>query len=249
MVDRIACAISQTRSDREALDGGEVHVRGSVDAESVGLGVGTVAHDGRMPYEAVAAEDSSAVEQACRGILRQVISLRLPEGDALGNGVGGIAPGSDGVVGEDGAHEVGSRSGGLGNGPRSVLDQRSGDTDLDPVVDLVVGVDLSGQAVVDILVAGDDTVVLERRQGDVEVAPVVAALESDGVALHVSGLEHVVGPVHVGMSVIFELLAGSSTCKDHVVHPVLGVHDIQQPGDVLKRMLIVVEHAAASLLG
>ena len=249
VVDRISGAVSQTGSDRESLDGGEVHVCGTVDAESVGLGIGTVAHDGRVPDEAVAAEYGGAVEQAGRGILRQVISLRFPEGDALRNGVGGIAPGSDRVVGEDGTHEVGSRGGGLGNRSRHVLYQRSGDTDLDPVVDLVVGVDLTGQTVVDILVAGDDTVVLEGSQGDVEVAPVVAALESDGVTLHMSGLEHIVGPVHVGMSVILELLAGSCTCKHHIVHPVLGVHDIQESGDVLERVLIVVEHASASLLG
>ena len=77
--------------------------------------------------------------------------------------------------------------------------------DVEPVEELVIGIELGGEALVDILLALDDTVVVEDAQCCEDVSLVVAALHSN-VMLHApTVVEHLFIPVGVLTIVVVRL--------------------------------------------
>ena len=77
--------------------------------------------------------------------------------------------------------------------------------DVEPVEELVIGIELGGEALVDILLALDDTVVVEDAQCCEDVSLVVAALYGDVVLYTPTVVEHLFIPVGVLTIVVVRL--------------------------------------------
>ena len=77
--------------------------------------------------------------------------------------------------------------------------------DVEPVEELVIGIELCGEALVDILLAFDDTVVVEDAQCCEDVSLVVAALYGDDVLYTPTVVEHLFIPVGILPMVVVRL--------------------------------------------
>ena len=155
--------------------------------------------------------------------------------------------------GSDGGQEGGAVVVRLGDGLGAPLLDGVVGAHGEPVLDLVVGVDLEGQAAVLVLVATEDTVVHHVVDGGEEVAAVIAALEAHGVAVAPGGDEDLAAPVHVGHPVIDgvgtrDVAFAEVALGQAEVDIILRAHDIQAPGQGGEGELVVVEDLAFSLL-
>ena len=119
----------------------------------------------------------------------------------------------------------------------------------EPALDLVVGVHLEGQTAVLVLVATEDTVVLDMIDGSKEVAAVVTALEAHRVAVAPGGDEDLAGPVHIGRAIVhLQSLVIEVTLGLTEGDVLGGVHNIKVLGEGGELELVVVENLALALL-
>ena len=136
----------------------------------------------------------------------------------------------------------------LGDGPPEVLFEGSVDTDRNPGLYLVISVDLGGDAVEHIGLSADDTVLVEIGERSVEVALVIASLETEGVALGRARSEGDVRPVGVGLAVITGKCGlGEEASLGHVADVLLGVHNLGNLGQRVDGILGIEEDAAVAL--
>ena len=126
----------------------------------------------------------------------------------------------------------------------------------EPLLDLVVAVDLGGQALVVVLVALGHTVLVHVVEGDEVGAAVVAALGADGMALGDTGAVQDVGPPGVGHAVPLaagdHVVAGSEAAGSEAHVPVDELFRVQDLGITAEGgagVLEVVEDPAVLGLG
>ena len=124
------------------------------------------------------------------------------------------------------------------------MGQVGGESHGEPVLDLVVAVYGSRKALVGVVVACDDTVVVKIAHGDIEVATVVSAAEAQGVLLHSAALEHRAHPIGIGDTVPVHL----ETCLAQQFNILGGVHDLGLATQRLNGVLEIVGYLAVSLL-
>ena len=126
--------------------------------------------------------------------------------------------------------------------------------DGEPGLDLVVGVDLRGEALVDVLVAAGHTVLVDIVEGQEVRAAVVAALGAEGVVVRVAHAVEDVGPVGVGHAVPGavgdELLGGAEQAGGVLpVDVLLRVHDLGMVAEAVDGELIIIEDGTVLALG
>ncbi len=113
---------------------------------------------------------------------------------------------------------------------------------LEPVLDVVLGVDGCGKTAVAVSVAADNTVVIHIGQRQIVVAAFVAVGEREVVALHVAGFKCFVDPRCVGHAVPVEkhLVEGEGVGFGHILDVLLGVEHLGYFGNAFGGVLEVV---------
>ena len=114
---------------------------------------------------------------------------------------------------------------------------------LQPFVHVVFAVDVAGKALVEVVVAGHDTVVARVVERHVEVALVVAVLEVDAVLLHQGVLKQGVAPVGVRAVPEGGVVEAQSLV---IVDVLLGVHHLRLAAHALDGPLSAVRDLALS---
>ena len=242
-------AVTETGRDGQALERGEVGHHGTAEVDTFAGVVGLVSLEQRVTggFLQVA---GSAVEVVVVGrVSRDVVA----GGVVLLHGARGVfqladVSRSQRVEGDHGVQH-GTVTGGDGLAA-PLLDGVVGG-DVEPLEQLIVSVDLGGQTLVDILLADDDTVLVDIVEGGEEMTLVVATLEGDAVLLAPAGSEHRVIPVGI-LSVIFvgvqEILVDVADVG-LVFDVVLGAEDVGFLAQGLEGEAAVVGDAGVAVVG
>ena len=244
MAGAVVQAIAEAGGDGQALDRHEVREHGTVDVEAEVGALGSVTLGKRGTFHigirSVGEEAVLVTEEAVRSVGRAVLDSHVHVVELTGDVVGGLPVYRGQRIEGDHAVEGGSVAT-LGNalgGPS--LDGVVG-TDLQPLEDVVVGVNLSGETLVDISVTTDDTVLVHVVEGGEVVTVLVTAGEGEGVLLAPAGLDVGADPVSVDEAAVS---IGSVPVAELAVHIVLTVLE----SDVTEHVLAVHERALGVVL-
>ena len=254
-------AVAEARGEHQALEGSDVGEQGAADVPSFAPSVG--ARDIVERVHTVAFKDVGGRVELAFGVRIELIIVVGPvHGVAVFVGVAHARGHFAGAVEVDGRERVDDEGSEEGSavlvrasdvGFLIVLDGGVG-AYLEPRLDLVVGVDLRGEALVHILVSLRHTVLVHVVEREIVGSAVVSALRSDGVAAGDALSVEDVGPVGVGDTVpesaADELLTGAELAG--LVLPVdelLGVEDFGAVGEGRNGVLVVVEHPSVLALG
>ena len=193
--------VSETGSERKALERSEIGEEDATEVETLVGGFGLVPLDERTAIIIIHIFGRGIPVTGHRilhDVLALLISLQHTGGELAGIG---IIHRSQRVDREDGT-EHGAITALLGNTFGLPAFHGCVDTDLNPVIELVVSIDLGAETGVLVLISNDDTVVSEVVERDEEMSLVVSALEREGVLGRERRFEDHVEPVGVGSVVL-----------------------------------------------
>ena len=241
--------VAEAGGDHQALDGGEVGSQGAADVDAAAGIVSLVALEERVTRRFLQvlgrAVEVVVVGRISRDQIRRGSIVLLHAARGVPD-VGDVRRGQR----VDGDHGVQHGAVAVAEGLAVPLLDGVVGGDVEPLEELVIGVDLCGQTLIDILLAHEDTVVVEVVEGGEEVALVVAALEGDAVLLAPAGLERRLVPVVVNAVVAVGIQQVLIEVADVglVVDVFLGAEDLGLLAEGLQGEAAVVGHGRVSFL-
>ena len=248
--------VSQAGSEHEALERGDVGVRGTADLPALFLLLVAVAVDERV--------DTVTFQNLGNGIVQVRIvcgSVNLALAvvhvflHVLGELVVGVIDRGQ-RVDDEGTQEAGAAARILGVLADllllAALDGSVG-SHREPLLDLVFGIHLAGKTLVRIGIATGHTVFVQVVQGDEIGTTVVATLGADGVVMGNARSVQDIGPVGIRDTVPFagvnQILDGRDVAELHLpVDVLLGVHHLGVVAQLSEGELIVIEDGAVLVL-
>ena len=247
VADRAVDGITQTGSEGDVLDRGEVEGGRTAEVEALVHRVGVVDVDVRVDVVRLLERGHRIVVAVL--ILDEVMALCHQCGHVGRQVVGRIDDRGERVHLDDGCRE-GIHATGADRLRRAVTEAVVRG-ELEPLLDLVVGIDGRTQTAEHILLADHRTVVVEIRDGGIEGTVVVGAHEREVVTLHQTLLESDLGPVGIGVSVVVLV---DDALRDQVAFAYPGqvvfrIEGLRNVHHVVERDLRVVTDDAAAFDG